>query len=149
VRVHGRRGRVYVALDGDVAEPVAYLNKWDFAITGAPVEVTARGDANKVWLSKKPEITGSFAGFYDQLSASTYENTAAGVAKRFYLYPNSPAPGTHVYFFGTAIFDFSAEGSVDAAVSVSSSWAAESFWKLSADGGFSDGFSDGFSKAVI
>jgi len=138
-----------VALVDTTAIPVAYCNKWQMAITSDLVDVTARGDTNKVRVAKRPEITGSFNGFFDQNSADTYENAVSGVSRRFYLYPTTPAPGTKPYWFGTGTFDFSAEAQVDGAVTVAASWWAETFWTVDVDGGFSDGFSDGFSKAVI
>ena len=48
-----------------------------------------------------------------------------GLARRFYLYPTTPA-ATGPYFFGTGLFDFSAEADVGSAVSVSGDWQAAS-----------------------
>jgi hypothetical protein len=124
-RLHGRAGRLYMNLtSGGTAEPVAYLNTWEITAATDDVEVTAFGDANKVYVSGLPDVGGSFSGFYDDASVQTYTAATDGVPRKFYLYPNT---GTNTqYWFGTAAFDFSASGGVDSAVTVSGNWKAAS-----------------------
>jgi hypothetical protein len=126
-RVHGRRGRLYVGIASDTAaaEPLAYLNKWSAAFSTDNVEVTANGDNNKVYVAGLPDASGSFAGFYDDVSAQTYTAGADGLARRFYLYPTTPT-GVGPYWFGTALFDFTVEGEVGSAVTISGDFQAAS-----------------------
>lgn len=130
-RKHGRNGRLYVAItSGGTAEPVAYLNNWDIQFTVDNVEVTSFGDTNKVYVAGLPDASGSFSGFYDSESAQLYTAATDGVARNFYLYPDT-ADAT--YWYGTALFDFSVSSSVDGAVGVSGNWnAASSVQKVQA-----------------
>lgn len=126
-RVHGRRGRLYVgiATDTAAAEPVAYLSKFSMNFATDNVEVTANGDANKVYVAGLPDSSGSFSGFYDDATAQTYTAATDGLARRFYLYPTTPS-SAGPYWFGTGLFDFSVEGDVSGAVTVSGDFQAAS-----------------------
>lgn len=125
-RIHGRRGRLYVGLASDsaTAEPVTFLNSWSIKFETEKSEVTAFGDDNKVYISGLPDAQGDFAGFYDDATVQLYTAASDGAARKFYLYPDNSS--TSKYFWGTAIFDFSVDGSVSGPVAVSGSWAAAS-----------------------
>ncbi len=125
-RIHGRRGRLYVGLatDTSAAEPVTFLNKWAANFMTDKIDVTAFGDSNKVYLAGLPDASGSFSGFYDNATAQVYTASQDGLARRFYLYPDNNSVTT--YWYGTALFDFSAEGAVDGAVTISGNWSAAS-----------------------
>lgn len=123
-RKHGRNGRLYVDIaSGGSAEPVAFLNNWDIQFTVDNVEVTSFGDTNKVYVAGLPDASGSFSGFFDSESAQLYTAATDGVARSFYLYPDT-ADAT--YWYGTALFDFSVSSSVDGAVTISGNWNAAS-----------------------
>lgn len=123
--IHGRKGRLYVGLASDTAsaEGVANLSKWSIDFSTDDVEVTVFGDTNKVYVSGLPDASGSFAGFYDTASAQLYTSATDGLARRFYIYPSTPAT-TATYWFGTGLFDFSVEGDVGDAVKISGNWKA-------------------------
>jgi hypothetical protein len=125
-RYHGRNGRVYlgVASDTATAEPVPYLATWSINFATDKVEVTAMGDANKVYVAGLPDASGQFAGFHDDATAQTYTAATDGLARKFYLYPNTL--NTAKYFFGTILPDFNVEGGVQGAVGITSSWNAAS-----------------------
>lgn len=125
-RIHGRRGRVYMGLSSDtaVAEPVAFLNSWSINFTTEKAEVTAFGDANKVYVSGLPDASGEFSGFYDDATEQTYTAAVDGLARKFYLYPSNTS--TTKYFFGTILPDMSVNGSVSDSVQISASWNAAS-----------------------
>lgn len=109
---------------GGTPEPVAYLNSWELTAATDDVEVTAFGDSNKVFVSGLPDVGGSFSGFYDDATVQTYTAATDGIARKFYLYVNT---GTNTqYWYGTGIFDFTAAGGVDAAVTLSGNWKAAS-----------------------
>lgn len=121
-RTHGRNGRLYTAIaSGGTAEPIAYLTNWSIDLSTDKVEVTAFGDANRVYVAGLPDAQGSFSGFYDTATEQLYTAAVDGVARKFYLYPNTEDGD---YFSGEAIFDFSISTPVDGAVSVSGSFAA-------------------------
>ena len=125
-RIHGRRGRLYVGLASDSAtpSPVSFLNQWAVEFTVDKADVTCFGDGNKTYVSGLPDASGTFAGFYDTDTAQLYTASQDGLARKFYLYPDTNDAGD--YWYGTALFDFSVSGSVSDAVSISGSWAAAS-----------------------
>lgn len=124
-RIAGRNGRLYANItSGGTAEPIAFLNNWSISFTTDNIEVTAFGDLHKTYCSSLPDVSGSFAGFYDDATAQTYTAATDGVARKFYLYPDSTA--TTKYWFGTAFFDFSVSADVGGAVQVSGDFAAAS-----------------------
>lgn len=124
-RIAGRQGRLYAGIGPTgTAEPIAFLNKWQLDSSVGKIDVTAFGDANTTTLAGLPDAKGTYAGFYDDSSAQLYTAAVDGVARKFYIYPSTTT--STQYFFGTAIFDFSVDGDVGAAVNISGAWAASS-----------------------
>lgn len=124
-RQHGRNARLYMNLtSGGTAEPVAFLRQWSISFATDSVEVTAFGDSNKTYVAGLPDASGSYSGFYDDATAQMFTSAVDGVARKFYLYPSTGT--TSQYFFGTALFDFSLDSSVDGANTVSGDFQAAS-----------------------
>lgn len=108
-----------------VATPLPFFADWSINFTVDKFEVTAMGDSNKVYVSGLPDASGDFSGFYDDATVQTYTAATDGIARKFYLYPNTTgSPGTGQYFFGTILPDFSVNGGVGGAVQVKASWSA-------------------------
>jgi hypothetical protein len=131
-RIHGRRGRLYAGIEGEstTATPITFLNSWSIDSTVDRVDVTSFGDTNKVYVSGLADASGSFSGFYDTATEQLYSASQDGLARKFYLYPDI-SDGD--YWYGTALFDFSATGGVSDAVTVSGTWnAASAITKISA-----------------
>lgn len=125
-RVHGRNGRLYVALSsGGTAEPIAFLNSWSVQFTTDKVDVTSFGDTNKTYVAGLPDSTGDYAGFWDTDQNDLYQAAQDGVARKFYLYPDRANNNTD-YYFGTAFFDFGVSAQVDGAVTISGGFSAAS-----------------------
>jgi hypothetical protein len=123
-RKHGRNGRLYTNItSGGTAEPIAYLRDWSIDFSVDNVDVTSFGDTNKVYVAGLPDSSGTFAGFYDSATAQMYTAATDGVARKFYLYADT---ADAIYWFGTALFDFSVSTAVDGAVTVSGNWNAAS-----------------------
>lgn len=125
-RIHGRRGRVYMGLtsDTDVATPLPFLASWSISFATDKAEVTAFGDTNKVYVAGLPDASGDFSGFYDDATVQTYTAATDGLARKFYLYPNTST--STQYFWGTILPDFSVNAGVGDAVQISASWNAAS-----------------------
>lgn len=124
-RIAGRSGRLYMNLtSGGTAEPVTFLNAWSLAFNTEKINVTSFGDTSMVYVSGLPDAQGTFAGFYDDATVQMYTAATDGVARKFYLYPSTSNTGQ--YWFGTAIFDMSIDGSVEGAVAIDGSFAAAS-----------------------
>lgn len=125
-RRHGQNGRLYVDVSsaGNAAAiPVATLNSWSITFTTDKVEVTAFEDTNKTYVSGKPDVQGTYAGFLDDGVDQLYHAATGGQGRKFYLYPDRSNSATK-YWFGEAIFDQQVQGSVSGAVEVSGSFAA-------------------------
>jgi hypothetical protein len=124
-RIHGRNGRVYMALtSGGLAEPVAFLNSWSINFTVDKDEVTAFGDSNKVYVAGLPDAAGEFSGFYDDATVQTYVAATDGVSRLFYLYPSTT--NNAQYWHGRILPDFRVNAGVGGAAQIASSWNAAS-----------------------
>lgn len=125
-RIHGQNGRLYVGIASSTAaaEPIAFLNNFDFNEATDKAEVTAYEDANKVYVNGKNDFSGTYAGFYDTETEQTYTAASDGAARRFYFYP--VATNTAQYWYGEAIFDFSVAFPVDGPAAINGSLAAAS-----------------------
>jgi len=98
---------------------------WTINMVVAKQDVTAFGDGNMVYVAGLPDASGDFGGFMDDATSQTYIAAVDGLARNFYLYPdatNSP----NVYWFGTILPDFSADGAIGGAVNFKSTWNAAS-----------------------
>lgn len=121
----GRNARVLFDLSGSgTATSLAYQAEWTINFGTPKIDVTAFGDSNKVTVAGLPEASGSFTGFYDDTSNQTYTAAVDGLARRFYLYPNTNLLTR--YFFGTVNADASFGATVAGAVTVSAAWEAAS-----------------------
>ena len=124
-RIAGRNGRLYASItSGGTAEPIAFLNNWSISFATDSIDVTSFGDTGKVYVSGLPDASGSYAGFFDTETEQFYTAATDGVARKFYLYPTNTS--TTKYWFGTALFDFNVDGSVEGAVTITGDWSAAS-----------------------
>jgi hypothetical protein len=123
-RIAGRRGRIYMGIASDTAsaEPLPFFASWSMSFATNKIDVTAMGDSNMVYVSGLPDASGEFSGFYDDATGQTYAAAIDGLARKFYLYPNTSTATQ--YFFGTILPDFTVNAQVDGAVEVSASWNA-------------------------
>src|SRR5918994_7729137 len=110
-RFAGRFGRVYMGIASDTAtaEPVPFIASWSLAAETDKIEVTAMGDASKVYVAGLPDASGEFSGFMDDQTAQTYTAAIDGLPRKFYLYPNVNV--ATLYFYGTVFADFSVNAS--------------------------------------
>lgn len=123
-RRHGRNGRMYLDMPGGgSATGINFIAKWTLNFTTDKTDVTAMGDANKVYVAGLPDAKGTYSGFFDDATAQMYTAATDGIARKFYLYPDiTNSPG--VYWFGTTFPDFSVSGGVSEAVAISGSFDA-------------------------
>lgn len=125
-RIHGKSGMVYMAIaSGGTAQPVAFLTDYNINFTVDQPEVTAFGDANKIYVSGLPDASGDFSGFYDDATRQMYTAARDGIARAMYLYP-SLTLDPNMYWFGNVLPDFAVSGGIAAAVSIKSNWKASS-----------------------
>ncbi len=126
-RRHGRNARIYMGLASSaaVAEPLPFFAKWSMTATTDKVDVTSFGDTNKIYVAGLPDATGSFSGFQDDATTQTYTAAVDGQPRKLYLYPDTTNAPT-VYWYGTILPDFTVEGDVAGANTVSANWNAAS-----------------------
>jgi hypothetical protein len=125
-RIHGRNGQVYMGqTNGAAASAIPFMANWTMSMTTDKQEVTAFGDGNKVYVAGLPDASGDFGGFMDDATSQTYIAAVDGLARNFYLYPNTSAD-PNVYWFGTIIADFSTDGAVAGPVNAKATWVAAS-----------------------
>ena len=126
VRRHGRNGQVYLGItSAALASAMPFQASWSINMNVDKQDVTAFGDGNKVYVAGLPDASGDFSGFMDDATSQTYIAAVDGLARNFYLYPdatNSP----NVYWFGTVLPDFSADGAIAGPVNFKSTWNAAS-----------------------
>lgn len=124
-RISGKNGRLYAAItSGGTAEPIAFISQWEMNFATEKGDVSAFGDANKVYVSGFADATGSFSGFYDDATQQLYSAAVDGVSRKFYFYPDTTSATK--YWHGSAIFDFAVQQQVSGGVGISGSWAATS-----------------------
>ena len=127
-RYHGRRGRLFLSTSGATAAvSVASLTNWSIDMDTDREEVTAFGDNNKVYVQGLKDISGSFAGFWDDTDSTIFTAQDSATAPKMYLYPDFTNAPTK-YWYGTAWVSASVETEVGGAVKVSGSFAAASDW---------------------
>jgi hypothetical protein len=105
---------------------VAFFAKWSLKAASDRYEVTALGDANKVYVAGLPDASGDFSGFYDDATVQTYTAATDGVARKMYIYPSILTASQ--YWYGTALPDFNVSSAVGGAAEITASWNAASAW---------------------
>jgi hypothetical protein len=124
-RIAGRNAAIYVgATTSAQASTLTFQNSWSMSFETERIDVTAFGDSNKSYVTGIADASGEFSGFYDDATAQTLTAAIDGLARKFYLYPNTNTATQ--YFFGTVFVDFKANGGVAGAVEVAASWGAAS-----------------------
>lgn len=122
-RMSGQKGALYVAIaSGGTAERIAFLTQWSINFATDKTDVTSFDDANKTYVSGKPDAQGAFQGWYDDATPQTYTSATDGVKRKFYQYPDRDVTGK--YWFGEGLFDFNVTGQQDGAVAITGAWAA-------------------------
>jgi hypothetical protein len=125
-RQHGRNGAVYLSVtSGAAASPMMFGAAWSITTTADLRDVTTLADSQKRYITEVPASSGAFSGFLDAGTSQTYVAASDGLPRVFCLYPdmvNSPS----VYFAGTVIATFAADGASSSPVSFASTWTGVS-----------------------
>lgn len=129
-RYHGKGGQVQMDPTGG-ATPVAVasLDNWDLDMAAQKVKVTAFEDPNEVYVIGRPDIKGSYKGFYDSVDGLViFDAIQATVAPALVLLPHSADP-THK-FSGRGWLDGKITVDSNGAVAISGSFVAAGPWTL-------------------
>jgi hypothetical protein len=103
---------------------LTFAASWALNFSSDRIDVTAFGDRGKVTVAGLAAQSGTMSGFYDDATAQTYTAAVDGLARKFYLYPNSLLATQ--YFFGSILADFSSDAAVAGAVTFSAGFDAAS-----------------------
>lgn len=128
-RYHGKRGVIYMSTTGSgTASSVISLNAWTLNMATDKVEVTSFLDTNKTYVQGLRDISGTFAGFYDDTEAKLFTGAASTDGVKLYLYPS--ADMSSKYAAGPAWVDMTLDTGVAQAVTVSANFAANGSWTI-------------------
>lgn len=122
-RIGGRFGRVYLGTtQAAQASELPFVGNWSLNAETDFIDVTAMGDAGKVYVPGLPDQAGDLGGFMDDATQTLYVAAVDGLDRRFYLYPTVNVPT--LYFFGTVFVSASFSAEKDGAAEFSGNWAA-------------------------
>lgn len=120
---HGNKGRLYIAFSsGGSAEPMPNTGDWNFNSSTSSVDVTSQGDTNINYVTGLPDAQGTFSGFFDHSTKSTYRASVDGLPRKMYAYPD--ATDATQYWYGQVYLDFAFVGAVNDANKTSGTWKA-------------------------
>lgn len=127
-RHSGRYGRVMISTSAAAeASVVISLNSWNIDRSTETTETTSFGDPNRTYVQGLPDVSGSFAGFWDDTSTLIFSAAASPDGVKIYLYPdfvNNPS----VYFYGPAWLDASITVGVGDAIGITANFRANGAW---------------------
>lgn len=124
---HGRKGRVMMSTTGSgAAITVAHLTSWSIDASTDKVEVTSFGDVNKTYVQGLPDISGSFAGFFDDTDSTLFSGSGSSDGVKLYLYVSTDALTR--YWYGPAWVDYSISNDVGDAAKITANFSANGAW---------------------
>lgn len=128
-RNHGQYGQVLVDPNGGAAPvQLVSLDKWDLDLSTDKAKVTAFEDPNHVYVQGKPDIKGSFSGFYDASAEglTLFDMILGTVAPFLQLVPNRLAPTQ--FFSGHGWVDGKISVDSNGGVTTGGAWVAADGW---------------------
>lgn len=126
-KYHGKGGVVYASTSASgAATKVISLTRWSLDMPTDRVETTDFDSSNKEYVQGFKDVSGEIAGFWNDGEDKLFAGADSADGVKLYLYPSKNAPSK--YFYGPAWLDASIEVGVDAAVSISGSFAANGAW---------------------
>jgi hypothetical protein len=126
-RYHGNKGKILLSptLAG-IPVATASLTTWSLDMSTDLVEVTAFGDANKIYVQGLKDVKGTIGGWFDDTNDALFDAADSVDGCFLYLYPASSAPSK--YWYGPAWMSASIDVDVKGAIGVSGTFAAAGAW---------------------
>jgi len=127
-KLHGKNGAIY--LDGPIGTgtKVAAKTEWTLNLNRDYVDATVFGDVNKTYLVGLKDITGTYAGLFDN-SGDELVNAASDEETLVYLYSDDGATPVLVAH-GPAFIDAAITASNTDAVRVTGNFRASGAWTV-------------------
>ncbi len=128
-RRHGENGQVLMdPAGGSALVLVASMNKWELDLSRENARVTAFGDANHVYVRSKPDIKGSYGGWWDSSDLTLFAAAFADDPVTLRLVPSDLEPT--LYFQGKSYLDVKISVDVNGAIGISGGIVAAASWIL-------------------
>jgi hypothetical protein len=128
-RLSGDRGQIKIDPAGGAAlVTVASVSKWSLNMAKDYYNVTAFGDANKVWSPGLADISGNLEAFGDMTDKTLFNVALGTTAATLALYVNTLLP-TH-YWKGLAWLDSAIDVGQGGAITVKSNFKAAGAWSM-------------------
>lgn len=127
-RHHGKYGRLYMSTTlGGTPVSVASLDAFTLDMKSERVEVTSFGDTNRQYVQGFGDISGTFAGNWDDAVSTPWTGRKSATGVFLYLYPDITNSATK-YAYGPAWVDMSISTSATGKVSVNGTFQAAGNW---------------------
>lgn len=129
-RYHGKGGQVQMDVTGgSTPVAVASLEYWDLDMATQKVKVTAFEDPNEIYVIGRPDIKGTYKGWYDSVDGMVlFTAIQAAVAPSLVLLPH--ATDTTKKFSGKGWMDGKITVDSKGAVAMSGAFVAAGPWTL-------------------
>jgi len=127
-KLHGKNGAIYVDGPKGSGTKVASKSEWTLSLARDYVDATVFGETNKTYLTGLKDISGTYAGLFDN-SGDILVNATSSDIVQLYLYSDD---GTSPVLVGNgpALFDASISASNTDAVRVTGNFRAAGSWTV-------------------
>jgi hypothetical protein len=129
-RHHGKGGELQMDVTGGATPvKVASLDYWDLDMTTQKVKVTAFEDPNEVYVIGRPDLKGTYKGWYDSTDGLVlFDAMQSAVAPAFVLLPDKATVANK--FSGKGWLDGKITVDSNGAVAMNGSFVAAGPWTL-------------------
>lgn len=127
-KLHGKNGAIYVDGPKSTGTKVASKSEWTLSLARDYVDATVFGETNKTYLTGLKDISGTYAGLFDN-SGDILVNATSSDIVQLYLYSDDGSSPILVAN-GPALFDANISASNTDAVRVTGNFRAAGSWTV-------------------
>lgn len=127
-KLHGKNGAIYLNGPKGSGTKVATKSEWTLSLARDYVDATVFGETNKTYLTGLKDISGTFAGLFDN-SGDLLVNATSSDTVQIYLYSDDGASPVLVGS-GPGLFDSNISASITDAVRVTGNFRASGSWTV-------------------
>lgn len=127
-KLHGKNGAIYLGGVKGIGIKVAAKSEWTLNLARDYVDATVFGDVNKTYLVGLKDISGTYAGFFDNSGDLLVNSTSSDIVQ-LYLYSDDGASPILVGS-GPSLMDGNITASNTDAVRVTGNFRAAGAWTV-------------------
>jgi hypothetical protein len=127
-KLHGKNGAIYLGGPKGTGTKVATKSEWTLSLARDYVDATVFGETNKTYLTGLKDISGTYAGIFDN-SGDLLVNATSSDAVAIYLYSDDGSSPILVAS-GPGLFDANISASNTDAVRVTGNFRAADSWSV-------------------